>query len=71
MPCAELARTAALSCLCLGLAGCASEPQLLSAQAGQIWLEWELKDLQKALEAGAITAAEHDRLRARFLERQR
>jgi hypothetical protein len=52
------------------LAGCGGHTVVNMEQATQISKGWELKDLQKALEAGAISREEFDQIKQKLLKRK-
>ena len=53
----------------IGLAGCGGSKEVKSEQSTQISKGWELKDLQKALEVGAVTRSEYEEIRQKLLKR--
>ena len=53
----------------LALTACGSDPQITVSGTTSISKGAELSDLQAALNAGAITQAEYDKLRAIVLKR--
>lgn len=56
----------ALACT---LAACGGDTVVKVEQSTQISKGWELKDLQKALDAGAVTKDEYERIRQKLLKR--
>ena len=60
---------AAVILLVGGLAACGGDRVLKGEQPTQISKGWELKDLQKALDAGAVTRDEYERIRQKLLKR--
>ncbi|MFN0038841.1 MAG: SHOCT domain-containing protein [Burkholderiales bacterium] len=52
-----------------GLSGCSGETVVKVEQSTQISKGWELKDLQKALDAGAVNKEEYERIRQKLLKR--
>jgi hypothetical protein len=63
-------RVALLGLLATALSGCGGDTVVKMEQATQISKGWELKDLQKALEAGAITREEFDQIKQKLLKRK-
>jgi hypothetical protein len=61
--------TSALVVAVLALTACGSDPKITVSGTTSISKGTELTDLQSALEAGAITQSEYDRLRATILRR--
>ena len=53
----------------VGLAGCGGHTEVKVEQSTQISKGWELKDLKKALDAGAITRDEYEQIRQKLLKR--
>ena len=64
----QLFAGAALVIVC-GLPGCGGDTVVKVEQSTQISKGWELKDLQKALDAGAVTKDEYERIRQKLLKR--
>jgi hypothetical protein len=60
--CAVIAASAVLH-------GCGGDTVTKVEQSTQISKGWELKDLQKALDAGAITRDEYERVKMKILNR--
>jgi len=52
-----------------GLAACGGDNVVKVEQSTQISKGWELKDLRKALDAGAINKDEYERVRQKLLKR--
>jgi hypothetical protein len=52
-----------------GLSACGGDTVMKVEQPTQISKGWELKDLQKALDAGAVTRDEYERIRQKLLKR--
>ena len=52
-----------------GLGACGGDTVVKVEQSTQISKGWELKDLQKALDAGAVTKDEYERIRQKLLKR--
>ena len=65
----RLAQAAFIIAIALGLQACGGEDVVMVQQPTQISKGWELKDLQKALEAGAITKPEYEKVRQKILNR--
>lgn len=55
--------------LALGLHGCGGDNVTKVEQSTQITKGWELKDLQKALDRGAINKQEYELIKAKILKR--
>ena len=53
----------------LALTACGSDPKVTASGTTSISKGTELTDLQSALEAGAITQSEYDKLRTKILKR--
>lgn len=51
------------------LTACGGDTVVKVEQSTQISKGWELKDLQKALDAGAINRAEFDKVKEKILKR--
>ncbi len=63
-------KTAAIGAACVfALSGCGGDTLVKMEQATQISKGWELKDLQKALDADAVTRDEYERIRQKLLKR--
>jgi hypothetical protein len=60
---------AVLILLAGGLSACGGQKVMKGEQPTQISKGWELKDLQKALDAGAVTRDEYERIRQKLLAR--
>lgn len=52
-----------------GLSACGGGNVVKVEQSTQISKGWELKDLKKALDKGAVTPEEYERLRQKILKR--
>jgi len=65
----RLAQAALIATIALGLQACGGEDAVMVQQPTQISKGWELKDLQKALEAGAVTKDEYEKVRQKILKR--
>ena len=61
--------TVAVALTLLALTACGSDPQITVSGTTSISKGTELSDLQSALNAGAVTQAEYDQLRAKVLKR--
>lgn len=63
--------TALIAALVLasGLSACGGDTVVKVEQSTQISKGWELKDLQKAYDAGAVTRDEFDRIKQKLLKR--
>jgi len=57
------------SALALGLYGCGGDNVTKVEQSTQITKGWELKDLQKALDRGAINKQEYEQIKVKILKR--
>jgi hypothetical protein len=55
--------------LAAGLSACGGDTVVKVEQSTQISKGWELKDLQKAYDAGAVTRDEFDRIKQKLLKR--
>jgi len=55
--------------LVVGLSACGGDTVVKVEQSTQISKGWELKDLQKAYDAGAVTRDEFDRIKQKLLKR--
>lgn len=55
--------------LALGLHGCGGDNVTKVEQSTQITKGWELKDLQKALDRGAINKEEYEQIKVKILKR--
>jgi hypothetical protein len=55
--------------LACGLSACGGDTVVKVEQSTQISKGWELKDLQKAYDAGAVTRDEFDRIKQKLLKR--
>lgn len=55
--------------LVAGLTACGGDTVVKVEQSTQISKGWELKDLQKAYDAGAVTRDEFDRIKQKLLKR--
>ena len=55
--------------LVAGLCACGGDAAVRVEQSTQISKGWELKDLQKALDKGAVTPEEYERIRQKLLKR--
>ncbi|HVY08113.1 MAG TPA: SHOCT domain-containing protein [Burkholderiales bacterium] len=64
--CAAIAAASFVAC---GLAACGGDTVVKVEQSTQISKGWELKDLQKALDAGAVTKDEYERIRQKIMKR--
>lgn len=53
----------------VSLSGCGGDNVVKVEQSTQISKGWELKDLQKALDAGAINRDEFERIKQKLLKR--
>ena len=63
-------KNAAIAAACVfALAGCGGDTVVKMEQATQISKGWELKDMQKALDANAVTHDEYERIRQKLLKR--
>lgn len=65
----QIARGAAVLLVAAGLSACAGDTVVKVEQSTQISKGWELKDLQKALDASAVTKDEYERIRQKLLKR--
>ena len=63
------ARVAVALLVAAGLGACGGDTVVKVEQSTQISKGWELKDLQKALDAGAVTKDEYERIRQKLLKR--
>lgn len=68
LPRTAIALIAALA-LAAGLSACGGDTVVKVEQSTQISKGWELKDLQKAYDAGAVTRDEFDRIKQKLLKR--
>ena len=64
----QIMRAAAVLVIATGLSACGGGTVKVE-QSTQISKGWELKDLQKALDAGAVTKVEYERIRQKLLKR--
>ena len=55
--------------LAVVLSGCGGDTVVRVEQSTQISKGWELKDLQKAYDAGAVTRDEFERIKQKLLKR--
>lgn len=55
--------------LSVGLTACGGDTVVKVEQSTQISKGWELKDLQKAYDAGAVTRDEFERIKQKLLKR--
>jgi hypothetical protein len=60
----------AATALLAALGACGGDKIVKVEQSTQISKGWELKDLQKALDAGAINRDEFDRVKQKILKRK-
>jgi len=65
----QIARVAVALLVVTGLCACGGDTVVKVEQSTQISKGWELKDLQKALDAGAVTKDEYERIRQKLLKR--
>ena len=65
----QIMRAAAVLVVATGLSACGGDTVVKVEQSTQISKGWELKDLQKALDAGAVTKDEYERIRQKLLKR--
>ena len=65
----QFVRAAAVLLVATGLASCGGDNVVKVEQSTQISKGWELKDLRKALDAGAINKDEYERVRQKLLKR--
>jgi hypothetical protein len=66
----HFARLAVVLVVATGLCACGGGESVVRVeQSTQISKGWELKDLQKALDAGAVNKDEYERIRQKLLKR--
>lgn len=65
----QIVRTGLILLVATGLSACGGDTVMKVDQPTQISKGWELKDLQKALDAGAVTRDEYERIRTKILKR--
>jgi hypothetical protein len=65
----QIAGVAVALLVATGLGACGGDTVVKVEQSTQISKGWELKDLQKALDAGAVTKDEYERIRQKLLKR--
>jgi hypothetical protein len=65
----QIVTAAAVLLVATGLAACGGDNVVKVEQSTQISKGWELKDLRKALDAGAISKDEYERVRQKLLKR--
>jgi hypothetical protein len=65
----QIVRAGFILLLAVGLSACGGDAVMKGEQPTQISKGWELKDLQKALDAGAVTRDEYERIRQKLLKR--
>jgi len=65
----QFARVALILAFSAGLYACGGETVVKVQQSTQISKGWELKDLQKALDAGAVSKSEYETIRQKILKR--
>lgn len=65
----QIVRAGLILLVATGLSACGGDTVMKVDQPTQISKGWELKDLQKALDAGAVTRDEYERIRKKILKR--
>ena len=65
----QILRAGLILVVATGLSACGGTTVMKVEQPTQISKGWELKDLQKALDAGAVTRDEYERIRQKLLKR--
>jgi len=65
----QILRAGLILLVATGLSACGGDTVMKVEQPTQISKGWELKDLQKALDAGAVTRDEYERIRQILLKR--
>lgn len=65
----RIVRAVAAVCLVASVYGCGGDNIVKVEQSTQITKGWELKDLQKALDADAINKSEYDIIKKKILKR--
>lgn len=65
----QIVRAGLILLVAAGLSACGGDTVMKVEQPTQISKGWELKDLQKALDAGAVTRDEYERIRQKLLKR--
>ena len=65
----QIVRAAVVLLLVTGLSACGGDTVVKVEQSTQISKGWELKDLRKALDAGAVTKDEYEQIRQKLLKR--
>ncbi|MFO1319386.1 MAG: hypothetical protein U1F52_07210 [Burkholderiales bacterium] len=65
----RIALAVAAALILASLAACGGDTVVKVEQSTQISKGWELKDLQKALDAGAINKSEFEKVKEKILKR--
>ncbi|HKQ24427.1 MAG TPA: hypothetical protein VJT81_08315 [Burkholderiales bacterium] len=65
----QILRAGLIFLIAAGLSACGGGTVMKVEQPTQISKGWELKDLQKALDADAVTRDEYERIRQKLLKR--
>jgi hypothetical protein len=65
----QIVRAGLIFLVAAALSACGGDTVMKVEQPTQISKGWELKDLQKALDAGAVTRDEYERIRQKLLKR--
>src|SRR5258706_12686615 len=65
----QIVRAAVVLLVATGLCACGGDTVVKVEQSTQISKGWELKDLRKALDAGAVTKDEYEQIRQKLLKR--